>query len=497
EQQEFWEAERASWARVVGALTTRRFADGTHRGDVLERDNINLISENRVLKAKLQDQQSRIDSLEGELRTLRPLLLLRPTSPLRGTTVLPTTQSPPKAKTIRNKDSREFSDEEVDLHHSKKPHNPTKHATTGDARAEHLLLATRKLGKERIARLLPTSMIPQLSLPRGAAGAGVPTPSVRPGFFNASVNPYSVGVPLPTALPTGYTLPNLQALSTLSPSSTGLVSPIRQAAGGSGFAQGVSAQNGSPTRPPLTPNSATHLQAFPYPPTSPSKAPNKPATSSGRGRGARPSTPSRRAAPTTPPKPAESTPSALDHLITASRILGEPSRRAETLGNAVDDGSPLQKRRKINDSGKRSIIPQPPGHLPTTSGTGSSTSTLGRTMSALDVLAEQAAVVIAQSPLKGPVDVPSDIEEEPNLESDHSQDEETPRRPSRTRRQSPEAKRGRSSGNAAGDDATYREARIGVSRASSHASSSVGSGLRSPIAIRSGSVDEDDGSQVP
>lgn len=34
EQREFWEADSAGWARVVGALTTRRFADGTHRGDV-------------------------------------------------------------------------------------------------------------------------------------------------------------------------------------------------------------------------------------------------------------------------------------------------------------------------------------------------------------------------------------------------------------------------------------------------------------------------------
>lgn len=34
EEREFWEAERTGWARIVGALTTRRFADGTHRGDV-------------------------------------------------------------------------------------------------------------------------------------------------------------------------------------------------------------------------------------------------------------------------------------------------------------------------------------------------------------------------------------------------------------------------------------------------------------------------------
>lgn len=488
EQREFWEADSAGWARVVGALTTRRFADGTHRGDVLERDNINLISENRILKSKLQDQQTRIDSLEGELQMLRPLLLLRPTSPLRGTAVLPGGHSTPKARTGRPKDFGEFSDDELELHHSKKGHNPTKHATTGDARAEHLLLATRKLGKERIARLLPASGIPHLPVSK-VSGLGVATPSLRPGFFSTLANPYSVGVPLPTALPSNYTLPNLQGFSTFSPSNGGfpvLTPQTPRATNTTGaLATQIAPSTPSPTKP-RSHSSMNPRQANPHPPSSPSKTPRKSVHSPPRGQGlARPSTPSHRAPPSTPPKPTDSTPSALDHLITASRILGDPTKRAGSPGTTID-GSPLQKRRRIDNRAAGQPVSHrsalAPGTPPATQ-----SSAAGRTMSALDVLAEQAAVVIAQSPRKGPTEVPSDRDEESNVSSDESHDGGVPTRPKQPISPSPSSRKGRSqgfrgSGEDVGSEAFARstDAIVARSRASSYAASPVGSSLHSP-----------------
>ncbi|KAG8939600.1 hypothetical protein FRC00_013727, partial [Tulasnella sp. 408] len=497
EEREFWEAERTGWARIVGALTTRRFADGTHRGDVLERDNISLISENRVLKSKLQDQQTRIDSLEGELRMLRPLLLLQPASPVRGTTGLPVPQSTPKARGHRPKENVEFSDEDLDLHHSKKPHNPSKHATTGDARTEHLLLATRKLGKEKIARLLPTSGIHHLPLPRVGA-LGVTMPGVRPGFFNTVANPYSVGVPLPTALSSNYTLPNLQTSPALS-SPNAVFPATPQAPGTANTGVTLATQIGPPSTPsPIkqTPNlnAITPRQVHPHPPSSPSKAPPKSSRSPLHGRGpARPSIPSHRAPPSTPPNPTDGAPSALEHLITASRILGEAPRRVEPSDDSKD-GSPLQKRRKIDNGATGPISSH--RSLPTGTASSAQSSAVGRTMSALDVLAEQAAVVIAQSPRKGPVDVPPDLDEESNPSSDelHVGSAPTSQRPTQP---SPSRRKGSQQRIRNAQEDTASEAfELGVNvaaaiqRAPAHSSSSVESSLRSPIAMPMAPVDD-------
>ncbi|KAG8898231.1 hypothetical protein FRB99_007585 [Tulasnella sp. 403] len=317
EEREFWEAERESWVRIAGALTARRLNDGSHRTDIVERDNLNLMSDNRLLKMKLQEQQSRVENLEMELRMLRPLLLLRPASPPRNTGQPTSTRPAGRPRKAKEKDQSRFSDDDLDLHHAKRGHNPLKYASTGDARSEHLLLATRKLGKQKITSLLPSAAFPQ-----GSSGSlGIAFNPARPNGVTPTVAP----PPHPQSPQISQSVPSasLQVPTTSRSVSGPTTRPTQPSTPGASL--GALARHHS-TLTPRTPRQGRRISPQRVSRANPDKL----------------VTPSH---PHTATIPGSNTPSALDHLIQASRILGANGGGEESPSHSSVDGSPLKRRR--------------------------------------------------------------------------------------------------------------------------------------------------------
>lgn len=156
--------------------------------------------------SQLQETGARLHSLESELHALRPVLLLRPGTP-DLTANHATDSTPAQSHTVNHPRStgrskkklepdRPVSDDDFDLgggsgaasspsRHSFR-HQSLKSPSLGDARAEHLLLAARKIGKERAAMLSPPTYTPrqQAAAAAGNLGSNVPpltprTPRVR------------------------------------------------------------------------------------------------------------------------------------------------------------------------------------------------------------------------------------------------------------------------------------------------------------------------------
>ncbi|KAK4686552.1 hypothetical protein P7C73_g3575, partial [Tremellales sp. Uapishka_1] len=132
-------AERASWQTETRALINARETEavaGTKRKKVLDLDvgyhqeleavNKRLEMDNRLMAPRLADTQRQIENLVTELRHLRPHVIL---------SSQPLSNSPYRA-------SHPFSSRRKSV----SPHKTSSSTTTmGDARAEHLLLAARKV----------------------------------------------------------------------------------------------------------------------------------------------------------------------------------------------------------------------------------------------------------------------------------------------------------------------------------------------------------------
>ncbi|KAG8968330.1 hypothetical protein FRC03_007789 [Tulasnella sp. 419] len=471
EERDMWDAERDNWVRIAGALTARRIDDGVVRQDALERENLNLVSDNVQLKRKLQDQQTRLEALEAELKLLRPILLLRPPSPppakyhpvpslastpafvaAQSKTPAPATPHRPTSpthnplgpsapntttkprKASNAKDAKpiavaplfssylleRFSDDDLDLHHSKRSHNPMKYSTTSDARSEHLLLASRKLGKQKIASLLPHSGFPA-AIP-GSAAVSFASLGLAPNFIGATPATQRVLAQPPKN-------PQVQQRTPLGPNAS---TPFRPHP--SSPSKSVAPSPASPTRRPQNQLAPRTPKQHPTN-SSPVRSQQQPQRSQ-------------------PCTPSGSNTNAFDQLLTASRIL-------DSTGGPV-------KRRRIDSQDATA-----------TSTEGAGSSGLGRMMSGLDVLAEQAAVAISQSPRKpgtdpaGPSsggDIPTTPTAPNQLLEDHEGEvEEVTPRQHRRRASKRIASKGKEK-----EKEKVREMSVATSA----------SGLRSPIAIR-------------
>lgn len=351
---------------------------------------------------------------------LKPLILLRGISPPRANGPPAPPRPAGRPRKPKEKEVAKFSDDELDLHHASKRHNPVKFSTTGDARSEHILLATRKLGKQKIASLLPSAAFPQPPTTGGISSFRTTATLPLIGFGFQQAHPLvTPRIPSPTRPP--VTSPN--APTTGGPRKIAPATP-------------------STTR--TQPAPGRRNQTAPTAPRTPRAAPK---ASPDRRAVNPPTTPSQR--PTATPGGSLITPSALDHLINASRLVGQQTpTQGGRPGNISVDGSPL-KRRRLDDS---------PGDG------------AGRMMSALDVLAEQAAVVISQSPRKGKGgqhdETRSDIESEDEIYPAAPPVE--PPSPTRTRK---------------GKEKEKEPSREG-SQASANSNSRTSSSLKSPIAMR-------------
>ncbi|KAL5487502.1 hypothetical protein ACEPAI_5610 [Sanghuangporus weigelae] len=216
-----WEAEKNCMQRVCEALILQaNFAshnvykdqDGARKPAILE-------AENTSLRQKLADTQSRANSLEAELAQLRPLLLMQPSAiaSSKGLTLSPGKSGKKEEDgVVENVESRSYYRARVEKaaaatsspkSKKKKATAYFKHApTVADARSEHLLLAMRKLGKER-ATILSQSMYRTTdpSYPPGTtpnqnvsmhikANGNQPRPMMSPAVWPAHLQP---------AVPTG------------------------------------------------------------------------------------------------------------------------------------------------------------------------------------------------------------------------------------------------------------------------------------------------------
>ncbi|OCB87197.1 hypothetical protein A7U60_g5713 [Sanghuangporus baumii] len=166
-----WEAEKNCMQRVCEALILQaNFAshnvykdqDGAKKPAILE-------AENTSLRQKLAITQSKVNSLEAELAQLRPLLLMQPSAiaSSKGLALTPGKSGKKEEDgAVENVEGRSYyraREEKATATSSPKSKKKKatayfKHApTVADARSEHLLLAMRKLGKER-ATMLSQSM---------------------------------------------------------------------------------------------------------------------------------------------------------------------------------------------------------------------------------------------------------------------------------------------------------------------------------------------------
>ncbi|KAG8883271.1 hypothetical protein FRB97_006966 [Tulasnella sp. 331] len=407
EERDLWQADRESWVRIAGALTARRIAEGTHHANAIEHENATLSSDNRTLKEKLLEQQTRFEALEAELRMLRPLLLLQPSSSASSFNRNEASQQQQQQHTqhapyrgagrprkLKEKEPARFSDDELDLHKPSKGHNAMKFSTTSDARSEHLLLATRRIGRQRLADILPSTVLPSLlphplmRLPNPLPLPSVSLPSVsQPPTIDSAPNPTPVS---PTKAPSKRAVRAFTPDASL-PESSSLRRRVN-----------TPPRHTAPPNPSQTsPSRTTRSQAAKPPVTPTFDGPSTAITSA-------------------PDATQQATP--LDHLINASRILDLPP-------NSID-GSPLRRKGRSYPEAPESPTQDVRGRmmgggvvplLPLQPMAGSS-----RIMSALDVLAEQAAVVNVNANTRSP-SRPHSQGSQSDIESEDDPFEATPR----------------------------------------------------------------------
>ncbi|KAF9649652.1 hypothetical protein BDM02DRAFT_3186141 [Thelephora ganbajun] len=188
-----WDAERDLWVRTSEALLTKRRADVEALHPEETESKISYYeSENKALRVKVADLQNRLTLMEAEVMSLRTVLKLSASSHVRSTATAPQKQHPgrpprkhevPVQRSSQNaikgkgKEVETFrSDEEIDeliddddapagetprvakLQGSKSKGKARVVYEKGtplmtDARAEHVLLAAKKLGRERVGQL--------------------------------------------------------------------------------------------------------------------------------------------------------------------------------------------------------------------------------------------------------------------------------------------------------------------------------------------------------
>ncbi|OAX37451.1 hypothetical protein K503DRAFT_771483 [Rhizopogon vinicolor AM-OR11-026] len=187
EQRLRWNSEKDSWARMAEALITQqaKHKNADDRDEDLERQHTLTEADNRCLRQRLHEAQSRLSILESELSRLRPLLLMQPLT-LNGSAIpaqTPRARPPRRRKKDTNTHALTTEDEDpgpeasddnnladpedttqttpkqkshtaaASLHTlPQKRRHTQKHAPrvlTADARTEHLLLAAKRIGRQR------------------------------------------------------------------------------------------------------------------------------------------------------------------------------------------------------------------------------------------------------------------------------------------------------------------------------------------------------------
>ncbi|KAH9961404.1 hypothetical protein BJV74DRAFT_984147 [Russula compacta] len=193
EERARWEAERLGFDRVAEALIARRSHGGesTYREEELERQVAMLDADNKALRQKLSEYHLRVQSVEAELAQLRPVLLMQPYAlthsfppshnhylhssahkvditkrvkrrkqgdadqdateeePDNTAIASGTPRARPRGDYYRRRDTDQFGDNPRHRRRAQKKSS----AALADARAEHVLLAARKVGRERASIL--------------------------------------------------------------------------------------------------------------------------------------------------------------------------------------------------------------------------------------------------------------------------------------------------------------------------------------------------------
>ncbi|KAH7909627.1 hypothetical protein BJ138DRAFT_206357 [Hygrophoropsis aurantiaca] len=363
EQHLRWDAEREGWARMAEALIAQqtRNRGSADREEELDRQNSIIEADNKTLRSKLNETQSRLTLLETELTRLRPLLLMQSAN----MSALPKQSSRRRGK---DREAPPFIDEDHDGYVSPcndedttpqttPRHRHSRHSTTNpkkkptsaaqknssrpisaDARTEHLLLAARKIGKQRTG--LMAGFVSHLQY-KGKDKDRDEVLTVTPNTPRRSY-PYLNTISPVRNPPPGAPIP----------------APILLPAYSSNLLQTPSSSS-STTVPPSS-SSRRHLRNPEPRPTSPRTQHN-------------------------PPTP-------LDSLLSAARSAAQSMMIDEE--DRESTASPLPKRRKLDASVSSSLNPAT-----------TSLSTLreregdpggARIRSALDVLADQAAVFSSQ-----------------------------------------------------------------------------------------------------
>ena len=281
--------------------------------------------------------------------------------------------------------------------------------TMADARSEHLLLAARKIGKQRASILSAMNYYQPVDAKSGTTPAAAVSTSAK-GKGRAEDG----GLTFTEYIPKVPTTPKTPQKSARPPVlSPNIPPPFMNAS--PGFTSMVQPYAYVPGTVPGPAYALYSPSAYTYPPPPPLNSPSRPVGSTSTSNGklssssASLSTPSsaRRTAttaqpPSSPSKGGPSTP--FDKLISAARSVLSPATALDTptkkqtatqnrstgrrLPSPGNDGSPTPKRRRVQGTANQQMQGE---------------SNLGRTASALDVLADQAAVFGSNSRKSGEV----------------------------------------------------------------------------------------------
>ncbi|KAF9226937.1 hypothetical protein BS17DRAFT_776368 [Gyrodon lividus] len=415
EQHLRWNSEKDGWARMAEALIAQKAKNRltADSDEDAERLHAAMEADNRGLRQRLNETQSRLQMLESELTRLRPLLLMQPL--VSSSSLPPPTPKPRQQHSRRRKkdvvlttaiedEGRGASDEDVPsaaldsldtpaqlLHaqmtpktkprrseaatHSQpqssftnqqKRRSSQKAAVQGlsaDARVEHLLLAARKIGKQRAG--LMSGMVQQLEERERERRRDDSAPTA---VATTPKTPKRIAQNLGYPLEGGYVYLN---------------SPMRPGPG-------------MHPVPVLIPAYPHHLLQTPSSSTTAASAASS-AQQSAQKQDTR----------------AQNPPTPLDSLLSAARSMmdedddgeeeeenTEPGTTIGTRRPRVNDvhESPVPKRQKVGDklTTLREPSSAPTNVAPATSTLGVTSAGVGRVKSALDVLADQAAAFSSQ-----------------------------------------------------------------------------------------------------
>ncbi|KZS87488.1 hypothetical protein SISNIDRAFT_460778 [Sistotremastrum niveocremeum HHB9708] len=421
-----WESERDSWLRTGEVLIGRAAASegGKAREQYLEHLVGISQMENSLLRSKISENNSRIKALESDLAQLKPLLLMQPFALVHSHPTDSSTSASNSKQHGKRKDYYDRSLESEEEMHSSPgmledpvrprsdyyrhrspaggtPSKPPKNLAaaqtpassalkpsaiaskkprvlSADARAEHLLLAARKIGRERASMLSGTfhhnayTALQGASLQGSSHSAAPPTPRTTmsqqnpSSQANSSLSPAVFGPISVPGMSRPYFLNSSPRTPRASTRSTAL-SPVTTLT-----PQGASAN---------TPRTDYYPKVHTYPPL--------PSASGSNSASNIPRTPSRS-------KNKTGTPSALESLLSAAQSMlsspPTPTTRRQSKRRRVE-ASPKPTTVKKGKEKERPPTPEEEEEDASATDTHDEGSVSGaRVMSALDVLADQAAV---------------------------------------------------------------------------------------------------------